>query len=170
MNKFLTNQFGKGPNNSLYLSDRSNFAFRGKWIGVQYNTIMDKWHLGDFKSAHYQISVEYGSNEAETMQISVIARPDRAVVNIYGRSSINQELINISATVDASVVYLNVEPKSASYAGAKLIFHASYAQSINKLSPPAIVADTSTAPSSGINTFDSLDNKFDATNITFDKV
>ena len=85
-------------------------------------------------------------------------------------SASTQELINISATVDASVVYINVEPKSASYAGAKIIFHASYAQAINKLSPPAIVADTSTAPSSGINTFDSLDNTFDATNITFDKV
>ena len=170
MNKFLTNLFSKGPNNTISLPDRSSFSYRGSWVGVHYNTIVDKFHLGEFSSAIYQITVEFDSNEKEIMQLSVVARPDRAVANIFGRSSINQELVNLSVTVDQSVVKINASPTSNTYAGAKLIFHASYAQSINKLSPPAIVADTSTAPSSGINTFDSLDNKFDATNITFDKV
>ena len=170
MNKFLTNLFSKGPNNTISLPDRSSFSYRGSWIGVQYNTVVDQFHLGEFSSAIYQITVEFDSNEKEIMQLSVVARPDRAVANIFGRSSINQELVNLSVTVDQSVVTINASPTANTYAGAKLIFHASYAQSINKLSPPAIVADTSTAPSSGINTFDSLDNTFDATNITFDKV
>ena len=118
----------------------------------------------------YQVAVEFDSNEKETMQISVVARPDRAVVSIFGRATINQELIDITAAVDASSVYLYGSPKTRSYLGSKVTFHATYAQAIHQLTPPAIVADTSTAPSSGINTFDSLDNKFDATNITFDKV
>ena len=85
MNKFLTNQFSKGPNNSLYLSDRSNFAFRGKWIGVQYKTIMDKWHLGDSMPI---TTPEFGSNEAETMN-ECLARPMDS--NIWA-FSINQSL------------------------------------------------------------------------------
>ena len=130
---------------------------------------MDKWHVGDFSSAVYQITVEFGSNEKEIMQLSVVARPDRAVATIFGRSSINQELINISVTVDASVCYINVSPKTTSYAGAKLIFHATYARTINQLVPPAIVADTSTEESSGINTFDSITSTIDNTTLTFDK-
>ena len=91
MNKLLTNFFTKGQNNSILLPSRSNFSFRGSWIAVQRNnTILDKFHLGDFSSAMYQVAVEFDSNEKETMQISVVARPDRAVVSIFGRASINQ--------------------------------------------------------------------------------
>ena len=169
MNKFLTKLFTKGQNNSILLPDRSNFSFRGNWIGVHYNSIMDKFHVGDFSSAMYQIVVEFGSNEKETMQLSVVARPDRAVANIFGRSSINAELIDISVTVDASICYIKVEPKARGYVGSKLIFHASYAQAINQLVPPAIVADTSTEEQSGINTFDSITSTMDNTTLTFDK-
>ena len=122
MNKFLTKLFTKGQNNSILLPDRSNFSFRGNWLGVHYNSIMDKFHVGDFSSAIYQIVVEFDSNEKETMQLSVVARPDRAVANIFGRSSINAELIDISVTVDASICYIRVEPKARGYTGAKLIF------------------------------------------------
>ena len=106
MNKFLTKLFTKGQNNSILLPDRSNFSFRGNWLGVHYNSIMDKFHVGDFSSAIYQIVVEFDSNEKETMQLSVVARPDRAVANIFGRSSINAELVDISVTVDASICYI----------------------------------------------------------------
>ena len=168
MNKFLTNLFSKGPNNTISLPDRSSFSYRGSWIGVHYNTVVDSFHLGEFSSAIYQITVEYDSNEKEIMQLSVIARPDRAVATIFGRSSINQELITLSVTVDAGLCYINVTPNSG-YAGAKLIFHGTYAKTINQLVPPAIVADTSTEESSGINTFDSLTSTMDNTTLTFDK-
>ena len=169
MNKFLTKLFTKGQNNSILLPDRSNFSFRGNWLGVHYNSIMDKFHVGDFSSAMYQIVVEFDSNEKETMQLSVVARPDRAVANIFGRSSINAELIDISVTVDASICYIRVEPKARGYTGAKLIFHATYAQAIHQLTPPAIVAEESTTPSTGINTFDAITSTFDKTNVTFDR-
>ena len=105
MNKLLTNFFTKGQNNSILLPSRSNFSFRGSWIAVQRNnTILDKFHLGDFSSAMYQVAVEFDSNEKETMQISVVARPDRAVVSIFGRAS-TPELIYCLAAVDASSVY-----------------------------------------------------------------
>tara|TARA_B100000085_G_C18541031_1_gene511916 strand:+ start:1487 stop:1999 length:513 start_codon:yes stop_codon:yes gene_type:complete len=170
MNKFLTNLFSKGPNNTISLPDRSSFSYKGSWIGVHYNTVIDSFHLGEFSSAVYQITVEYDSNEKEIMQLSVVARPDRAVANIFGRSSINQELVNLSVTVDQSQVKINASPTSNTYAGAKLIFHATYAKTIHQLTPPAIVAETSSVESDGINTFDATTTYFDNTNITFDKV
>lgn len=170
MNKMLSGLFSKGQNNTILLPNQSSFSYKGNWIGVHYNTVMDKWHVGDFSSAIYQITVEFDSNEKEIMQLSVVARPDRAVASIFGRSSINQELINLSVTVDESVCKINVSPSAKTWVGAKLIFHATYAKTIHQLTPPAIVADTSTVESDGINTFDSVDTTFDATSITFDKV
>ena len=170
MNKLLTNLFSKGANNTIHLPDRSSFSYRGSWIGVQYNTVVDSFHLGEYSSAVYQITVEFDSNEKEIMQLSVVARPDRAVASIFGRSSINQELVNLSVTVDQSVCKINASPTSNIYAGAKLIFHATYAKAIHQLTPPAIVAETSSVESDGINTFDATTTYFDNTNITFDKV
>ena len=82
MSKLLTNLFKKGSNNTIELPERSSFSYKGHWIGVQYNTIMDSFHVGEFSSAVYQITVEFDSNEKEIMQLSVVARPDRAVANI----------------------------------------------------------------------------------------
>ena len=73
MNKFLTNLFSKGPNNTISLPDRSSFSYRGSWIGVQYNTVVDQFHLGEFSSAIYQITVEFDSNEKEIMQLQKVA-------------------------------------------------------------------------------------------------
>ncbi len=170
MNKLLSSLFSKGANKTISLPDRSSFSYKGNWIGIQFGTIMDEFHLGDFSSAIYQITVEHDSNEKEIMQLSVVARPDRAVASIFGRSSINQELINISVTVDESRVQIKADPTSNVYAGAKLIFHATYAKTIHQLTPPAFVADVSTEVSDGINTFDSIETTMDTTTITFDKV
>ena len=65
MNKFLTNLFSKGLNNTILLPNQSSFSYKGNWIGVHFNTTMDKFHVGDFSSAIYQITVEHDSNEKE---------------------------------------------------------------------------------------------------------
>jgi len=170
MNKTLNGLFSKGLNNTILLPQQSSFSYKGNWIGVHNNSVMDKWHVGDFSSAIYQVTVEFDSNEKEIMQLSVVARPDRAVASIFGRSSINQELVSISVTVDESICKVMVSPTSRTWTGAKLIYHATYAKTIHQLTPPAIVADVSSEVASGINTFDATTTYFDNTNITFDKV
>lgn len=169
MNKTVSNLFKKGSNNSIHLPDRNNFAFRGKWIGVYNNTVMDSWHVGEFSSANYQIVVEFDSNEKETMQLSVIARPEEAGYNLYGRAAINNELIDVEVTVDNSLLKVIVHPSERIWQGAKLIFHATYAETIHPLTAPGLVADTSTADNDGINTFDSASRTFDNTSVTFDR-
>ena len=72
MNKQLNNLLSKGQNNTIELSNRSSFSFKGNWIGVYPSTVMDKWHVGDFSSVIYQITVEFGSNEKETIPVNPI--------------------------------------------------------------------------------------------------
>lgn len=169
MNKTIQNLFKKGTNNTIHLPDRNSFSFRGSWIGVHTNTVMDSWHVGDFASAIYQITVEFDSNEKETMQLSVIARPAEASYNVYGRASIANELIDISVEVDDTLCKVIVNPTERIWQGAKLIFHATYAETIHPLTAPGLVADTSTADDDGINTFDSVSRTFDNSAITFDR-
>jgi len=169
MNKTVHNLFKKGPNNTIHLPDRNSFSFRGSWIGVHTNTVMDSWHVGDFSSAIYQITVEFDSNEKETMQLSVVARPAEAAFNVYGRAAINNELITIGVEVDDTLCKIIVNPSERIWQGAKLVFHATYAETIHPLTAPGLVADTSTADDDGINTFDSITRTFDNTSITFDR-
>ena len=168
MNKTVSNLFKKGTNDSIHLADRSNFSYRGNWIGVHNNTVMDSFHVGQISSGIYQITVEFDSNEKEIMQLSVVARPDLATFNVYGRSSLNNELIDISVTVDHTLCKIIVNPASNIYAGAKLIFHATYAETIHQLVSPSAVADVSTDTGS-INTFDETGGTFDNTAVTFDR-
>lgn len=168
MNKTVSNLFSKGVNESIHLANRSNFSYRGNWLGVHSNTVMDQFHVGQISSAIYQITVEFDSNEKEILQLSVVARPDRASFNVYGRSSLSNDLINISVTVDQTICKVIVNPAASIYAGAKLIYHATYAETIHQLVAPSAVADTSTDTGS-INTFDETGGSFDNTAVTFDR-
>jgi len=168
MNKTTQNLFKKGSNDSIHLAERSNFSYRGNWLGVHNNTVMDSFHVGQISSAIYQITVEFDSNNKEILQLSVVARPDRASFNVYGRSSLSNDLINISVTVDHTICKVIVNPADTIYAGAKLIFHATYAETIHQLVAPSAVADTSTDTGS-INTFDETGGTFDNTAVTFDR-
>jgi len=170
MNKFIQNLFKTGKNRTVKLSDRTSFSFKGHWTGVQYGTVIDQFHVGEFSSAIYMIVAEFDSNEKEVMQLSVVARPGEATASIFGRSSINQELITLSVTVDDSIVKIKADPKSSVYAGTKVQFHATYAETIHQLQAPALIVADSTEEASGINTFDATTETFDANDVTFDKV
>lgn len=169
MSKTLANLFRKGLKNTISLPNSSSFSFKGSWIGVHNDVLMDSWHVGDFSSAVYQITVERDSNEKEIMQMSVIARPEEAAYNIYGRSTIGHELVEFTVTVDESILKIHVSPTAQVYTGSKLIFHATYAETIHPLTAPALVADVSTADDDGLNTFDASSRTFDNSAITFDR-
>lgn len=170
MNKLTQNFFSKGANNTLRLNNKSSFSYRGSWVGVHPNTVIDTFHVGEFSSAIYQITVEYDAFEKEIMQLSVVARPGKATATIFGRSSIENELIDIDVTVDDSMVKIIASPKSLIYSGSKLIYHATYAEIINPIVAPPLSAQDSTVEDTGINTFDSDAVKLDNTNKTFDEV
>lgn len=133
----FNNFFSQGVNSTLRIKQGTNWAYKGQWLQVFNDTEIDRWYVGDFSSASYQITIEFGSNKKEIINALVVARPDEASLVIYGRVSIDDPLITLTATVNNSYLSLKASPSDASFAGAKLIFLATYAETINDLTNPS---------------------------------
>lgn len=137
----MTN-FLKGSKNTVRLN-RSGLAYGRPWVQVYSNTILDEWYVGDFSSASYHITVEFDSNQKETMQVLVVARPDHASYTVFGRTSIQDELITLTASVNSSKLQLTANPTNLMFAGAKVIFTANYSETITPLAIPTAVSSSS---------------------------
>ena len=128
------NYFKQSPQNKLSLKNNTQLAYAGQWKKVYSNTEIDKWYVGDYSSANYTITAEFSSNKKEVLQVLVVARPDQATVTVYGRTSIDDSLINISAVVTNSYLSLIANVTDTSFLGTKIIFFANYAECIQPLS------------------------------------
>lgn len=131
----FTKYFSKGLRNTLRVVNGINFSYKGPWTIVADQIIIDEWHVGDFMSADYTISVDFGSYQKEIIKCLVAAGPYTANVTVYGRTTLDLELITISANVDSSRLFLKASPSSPAVSGSKLIFSATYYQTINELTP-----------------------------------
>jgi hypothetical protein len=131
----ISKYFGQGVKNTLYLKNGVNFYHKGPWVQVFEDTEIDRWYVGDFCSASYQVSAEFGSNKKETLQILVVARPDQANYTIYGRASIDDPLVDISVSVNNGYLSLKMSASDPAYLGTKVIYIASYAGTVNTLIP-----------------------------------
>lgn len=128
--------FSRGVHNTLLFKNGGQFLYKGPWQSVFQNTEIDRWYVGDFASATYNITVEVDSNKKETLQVLVIARPDYANYTVYGRVSIDDEIVDVSATVNDSFLSFKLSAKIPEYEGAKVIYSVAYSGSINTLTPP----------------------------------
>jgi plastocyanin len=126
----FTNFFKQSPGNKLSLKNNTQLAHKGSWVQIYPDTVIDTWYVGDYSSANYTITAEFSSNKKEVLQVLVVARPDQATVTVYGRTSIDDSLINISATVNASYVNIIANVTDTTFLGTKLIFFANYAECI----------------------------------------
>jgi len=131
-----------GPNNVTRLT-KQNTSYKMPWIQIYDTTVLDSWFVGDYSSASYHITVEFDSNQKETMQVLVVARPDHASYTVFGRTCIQDELITLTATVTASIMTLTANPSNPNFAGAKVIFNALYAETITPLALPTVVLPSS---------------------------
>ena len=149
----FTRYFAPGVKNTLFLKNGVNFYNRGPWRQVFTDTEVDRWYVGDFAAANYIISVEFDSQKKETMSILVVARPDQATYTIYGRASIDDPLITISATVNDSFLSLTLSPIIPEYSGARVIYFAQYFATLTDLQRPIplsyAVPDDGFAPGGG---------------------
>jgi hypothetical protein len=135
--------FLQGLKNTLRLQNGVNFSYKGPWVAVTENTVIDEWYVGDFMAAEYTIVVDVGNIRKEVIKCLVIAGPERANLTIYGRTNLNENLIDLSATVNASKLSLIANPASSPdgstydnstlLLGSKLIFSANYYHTINEL-------------------------------------
>lgn len=122
--------------NTLQFRNGVNFLHKGPWIQIFGSTEIDRWYVGDFASASYQISVEFNSNKKETLQVLVVARPDYANYSIVGRVAIDDELIDVDVEVNNSYLSLKLTPKIPEYTGLKAIYKAHYSGVLNAIERP----------------------------------
>jgi hypothetical protein len=132
--------FSKNVKNTLLLKNGTNIAHKGPWVLVYPDTVIDSWYVGDFMSAEYTISVDFGNTEKEIIKCLLVAGPDSAAVTVFGRSNLANNLIDITATVSSSKVSLIVNPAvnqdgSTLFVGSKLIYSATYYHTLNDLTP-----------------------------------
>ncbi len=131
ISKYITS----GLKNTLKLINGTNFSYKGPWVQVYDNTILDQWYVGDFFGVEYTICVDHNTSEKEMIKCLVVAGPDVAGVTIYGRSNLGNSLITVTASVDSSRVSVIVNPKSSTYRGSKIFFSANYYGTVNELMP-----------------------------------
>jgi hypothetical protein len=135
--------FLQGLKNTLRVQNGVNFSYKGPWVTVISDTVLDEWYVGDFMAADYTIAVDVGNSRKEMIKCMVVAGPNQADLTVYGRTNTNENLIDISASVTASKVSLRVGPASSPdgstydnsslLVGSKVIFSATYYHTINEI-------------------------------------
>lgn len=130
--------FAVGLRNTLRVINGVNFSYKGPWVQVYPNTVVDEWYVGEFSGAEYTISVDYNLFNRETLKCIVVAGPSTANVVIFGRCNLGEDLVELTATVNNSKVTLIANPAvsndgSTILLGSKLIFSANYYYNSNEL-------------------------------------
>lgn len=128
----FSDYFMNGLSSTIRLKNGVNFSYKGPWVQLEPNTVIDEWYHGDFMAAEYAICVDAGNVEKEFLKAVVVAGPSQAKLNIFSRVTLNNELITITASVNSSKISLIANP-SAFIGTKKLIFSSIYYETINEL-------------------------------------
>jgi methionine synthase II (cobalamin-independent) len=127
----FTRYFLRGLKGTLRFNNGVNLSYKGPWVEIFPNTVIDEFYVGDFMSAEYTICVDGGNVDKEIIKCLVVAGPSSASITIYGRTSLQNDMINLSATVNDSKLTLLASPIGPE--SKKLIFSVSYYHAINDL-------------------------------------
>jgi hypothetical protein len=126
----LAKFFNKGLKDSVLFLSNGAMSHNGPWKQVYTNTLLDRFHVGDFSSAEYTISVDYDKDKKEILKVLVTASLDEASIIIYAKNNLGTDLVNITATVNNSYVDIIANP-TASNEGSKVIYTVQYYQNQN---------------------------------------
>lgn len=131
----ITRYFTNGLKNSIQVKDNGSFSHNGPWKQVYTNTQVARWHAGEFSSAEFTISIDFDTTNKEIIKCIVCNSLDYASLVIIGRNNLGNELVNLSAVVNASYVDLLINPTNSVYSSAKFIYTAQYFRNQNLLTP-----------------------------------
>ena len=140
LKKYLTD----GLKNTLLFRNNTGTSYNGPWKQVYTNTLLDRWHVGNFSSVEYTISVDFDVLNKEIIKVLVTATRDRASVVIYARNNTLADLVTVSATVNDSYVDIILNPiiiavdlendiPAQDYSASKVIYTAKYFHTQNPL-------------------------------------
>ena len=127
LKKYLTD----GLKNTLLFRNNSGTSHNGPWKQVYTDTLLDRWHVGDFSSVEYTISADFDVNNKEIIKVLITATRDRAKVVVYARNNTLNNILTISATVNDSYVDVTLNPiidaeLAINFTGTKVIYTAQY--------------------------------------------
>jgi hypothetical protein len=123
--------FMQGLKSTLRLKNKTNLSYKGPWVSVLPNTVIDTFFVGDFMAAEYTIVIDAGNIDKEIIKCLVIAGPDQANLTVFGRTSLSQDIVELSASVNTSNFSLIANPINP--IDIKLSFSANYYYTINEL-------------------------------------
>tara|TARA_Y100000385_G_C13065534_1_gene626498 strand:- start:418 stop:834 length:417 start_codon:yes stop_codon:yes gene_type:complete len=134
LQKYLTD----GLKNTLLFKNNSGTSHKGPWKQVYENTLLDRWHVGEFSSVEYTISADLDTDNKEIIKALITATDDQASVVVYARNHTLRELIAIEPVVSNSYVDVILNPAISAPAGqnngTKVIFTAQYFHTLTPLS------------------------------------
>lgn len=133
----LKNYLTSGLKNTLLFRNNTGTSHNGPWKQVYANTLLDRWHVGDFSSVDYTISSDFDVDNKEIIKVLVTATKDKASIVVYARNNTNGDMINVTATVNDSYVDIILNPIiiiedleqsiiGQNYTGSKVIHTAQY--------------------------------------------
>jgi len=113
--------------------NNSGTSYNGPWKQVYTDTLLDRWHVGDFSSVEYTISADFDTNNKEIIKVLITATRDYASILVYARNNTLNDIIDISATVNDSYVDVILNPiidqalvPATDFTGTKVIYTAQY--------------------------------------------
>lgn len=124
----FSSYFIKGLKGTLRFQNGVNTSFKGPWVGLEADTVLDEFYVGDFMSAEYTICVDGGNIDKEIVKCLVVAGPSEAKITIYGRTSLQDDMISLTANVNASKLVLTGSPIGTG--SKRVIFSAVYFETI----------------------------------------
>jgi len=136
----LMKYLSQGMKNTVLFRNNAGTSHKGPWKQLYENTLLDRWHVGDFATVEYTISADFDRDNKEIIKALVTASVDRASVVIYARNNTLNDMIDVSVTVNDSYVDVSVTPiidseLSTNFTGTKVIFTGQYFHTVN---PPIV--------------------------------
>ena len=133
LKKFLAN----GLKNTILFKNNLGTSHNGPWKQVYTDTLLDRWHVGEFSSVEYTISADYDVENKEVIKVLVTASKDRASIVVFARNHTLDDILTISATVNDSHVDVILNPvivaedlenaiTAKDFTGTKVIYTAQY--------------------------------------------
>lgn len=124
----FSSYFLKGLKGTLRFQNGVNTSYKGPWVGLEPATVIDEFYVADFMAAEYTICIDGGNVDKEILKCLVIAGPSEAKVTIYGRTSLQSEMISLTASVNSSKLSLTGSPIGSG--SKRVIFSAVYYETI----------------------------------------
>ncbi len=127
----ITKYITKGLQNTLLFKNTTGTSHNGPWKQVYSNTLLDRWHVGEFSSVEYTISADFDVDNKEIIKVLITASRDRASVVIYARNNTVNDILDVTATVNDSYVDVVLNPVidaeiGTNFTSAKVIHTAQY--------------------------------------------